>query len=78
MSERVITIVYCSEKGESIVDDRIRIEFSPRELSAAASRFKDLALHVEEYSEQTEMRDMYETFYTAWDMWNDMRRSIDG
>jgi len=77
MSEQVITLVYCSEKGESIVGDRISIEFSPRELSAAASCFKDLALHAEEYNVQTKMRDMYETFYTAWDMWNDMRRSID-
>ena len=75
--ERVITVVKCEIELASEINDRVSVEFSPSELFALKSFFREQSIEAKSYDGQTKMRELYNSFYRAWNMWNDTWRSIN-
>lgn len=74
-TERVIKVAYYGDPIGRMSNDRLSIEFSPKELSSLKIHFTEQALKAKSYGEQTEMRELRETFISAYDMWDDYKRT---
>ena len=70
-TERAIKVVYYGDQDGRMFNDRIRIEFSPSELSSLAIHFKQQALDAKDYGTQTFMREQHDAFDCAYEMWDD-------
>jgi hypothetical protein len=57
--ERVITVVKCGIEPASDRDDRVSVEFSPSELFALQSLFREQSIKAKSYDGQTKMRELY-------------------
>jgi hypothetical protein len=72
--ERVIKVTRCGDQTGCIVEDRISIEFSPSALSSLEIHFLAQALAADMYETQTEMREMYDAFKKASEIWKEFRK----
>ena len=74
--KRSTDIVHCDDTISCLFNDKV-IDFSPSDLFTLQILFKELAMDATEYGTQTAMREMYEAFSAAYNLWEDKRREIN-